>query len=117
MRAVNRVDRDAPQAHHGRMELDSSGGRWSDLSALPEEYREAARVADAAAFTLEVDGETFVLRPAENGGTHYAWVRGRNEDYGFSVSLGHGAPLDEHRVAIRSFLALVDPTTGYIEAD
>jgi hypothetical protein len=97
------------------MEQDSSGGHWSDLSALPEASRDAARAADAAAVSLEVDGETFVLRPAEHGGTHYDWVSGRNTGYGFSASVDSRAPLDEHRLSIRSFLAQVDPNTGYIE--
>jgi hypothetical protein len=98
------------------MEPDSSGGGWSDLSALPEADRDAARVGNLV-HTLEVDGETFAVHAAPLGGTHYKWLSGPNDGYGFSSSADPGASVEEHLVSIRSFLAMVDPITGYIEAD
>ena len=40
---------------------------------------------------------------------------GPNPGYGFGSSLTLDYSLDDHRNSIRSFLAMVDPTTGYIE--
>lgn len=62
---------------------------------------------------LEVDGEEFVVRRGVEGGTHYHWVSGPNSNYGFSSSYA-GDGIDEHVHAIRGFLAMVDPATGYI---
>ncbi|GIM98142.1 hypothetical protein Ato02nite_099350 [Paractinoplanes toevensis] len=71
----------------------------------------------AASRTLEVDGEVFALRPNELGGTHYAWLTGPHTGYGFGTSPTVELSFDEHIDNIRSFLAMVDPTTGYIEDD
>ena len=68
---------------------------------------------------LEVDGEEFVVRQRSESGIQwdYDWVSGPNKGYGFSSALG--GPMEithEHHVQnIRSFLAMVDPETGYIE--
>ena len=65
-------------------------------------------------FTLRVDGEMFAVRRAAGGGTHYNWLSGPNKGYGFGSS---GAPTrspGEHREHIRTFLAMIDPATGYI---
>ena len=98
------------------MEQDRPDGHWSDLSALPEAARAEAQVG-ALVVTLEVDGETVAVHAAPLGGTHYRWLSGPNDDYGFSSSVEPGAPLEEHVFSIRTFLSMVDPTTGYIEAD
>jgi hypothetical protein len=66
---------------------------------------------------LEVDGEMFALRPNEFGGTDYTWLSGPNRGYGFGASPTPNLSLDEHMENIRGFLAIVDPTTGYIEGD
>ncbi|HEX5542508.1 MAG TPA: hypothetical protein VFX60_13270 [Micromonospora sp.] len=61
-------------------------------------------------------GEIFEVRRDRNGGTQYAWLSGQNPGYGFSTS---AAPeyIQPHQAPIRSFLAMIDPETGYIEED
>jgi hypothetical protein len=71
--------------------------------------------ASVPALVLDVDGEVFELRPDEFGGTDYSWLTGPNPGYGFGSSPTLGYSLEDHRNSIRSFLAQVDPTTGYIE--
>lgn len=89
----------------------------TDPKAVPGEHPEPEGAADATAVTLEVDGQTFALSPNEFGGTDYTWLSGRNPGYGFGVSPTPNLSLDEHRKNIRDFLAVVDPTTGYIQDD
>ncbi|MGC4852923.1 hypothetical protein ACLQ24_05880 [Micromonospora sp. DT4] len=72
---------------------------------------------DATSVTVDVDGETFALRPNECDGTDYTWLSGPRPGYGFGVGPTRGLSLDEHRKNIRDFLAMVDPTTGRIEDD
>ncbi len=55
--------------------------------------------------TLEVDGEVFVLRRGEDGGTQYDWTSGRNPGYGFGSSASPDRPEEEHRRSIRDFSA------------
>jgi hypothetical protein len=45
------------------------------------------------------------------------WTSGPNADYGFATSTysGEGQTDAELKDAIRHFLGLVDPTTGYID--
>lgn len=81
--------------------------------------------------TLTVDGEVFVVsaRQEDSRTYDYDWASGPNPGYGFS-STAHAAfvsvsdradtpsgfappTLDEHRAAIRDFLAQIDPDTGY----
>lgn len=68
-------------------------------------------------FTLEVDGEDFAIRSDGQGGTHYTWLSGPNDGYGFSESPTTHRPLQEHEASIRAFLAQVDPLTGHIADD
>jgi hypothetical protein len=87
-------------------------GDWAPLAALPG----IAPEEDLAPATqLVCDGETFALRPDQHGGTHYSWLSGPNPGYGFGASPTPNLSLDEHMENIRDFLAIVDPTTGYIE--
>lgn len=87
---------------------------WSSLSALPE----AERGDLAEPFvTLDVDGERFALRAAALGGTHYAWLTGPNDGYGFTSSAPADSPPEQHTASIRGFLDLVDPVTGFIQDD
>ncbi len=67
-------------------------------------------------FTLEVDGELFEVRPEQND-THYAWLSGPNDGYGFSLSGPRPPTLGEHHEHIHDFLAGIDPTTGYLAED
>lgn len=97
---------------------DNGDGDWTvHPEAVPGLRPEAGDAADAESLTLEVDGETFVLRANESGGTDYTWLSGPNPGYGFGVSPTSNLSLDEHTENIRGFLAIVDPTTGYIEDD
>ena len=51
---------------------------------------------------------------------HHAAVgeaNGPNEGYGFGTSPAPDRSMDEHRGSVRAFLAMIDPTTGYIEDD
>jgi hypothetical protein len=63
---------------------------------------------------LHVDGERFLVRAPREGGWAYDWLSGPNAGYGFSS----GGPSDmselEHRQAIRSFLDMIDPASGYV---
>ncbi len=92
---------------------------------MPRAYRDAARPHDpdnVKTFALEVDGEQFTASVSTNPltpytDTSYTWLSGPNRGYGFG---GGGPPdpsLEDHRERIRKFLAMVDPTTGYIEDD
>ncbi|OLM11675.1 hypothetical protein Ae717Ps2_5665c [Pseudonocardia sp. Ae717_Ps2] len=68
---------------------------------------------------LVVDGERFTVRPrpAAPGTYDFAWETGPNPDYGFS-QFGSGrrpATTEELHDAIRGFLSMIDPETGYIQ--
>jgi hypothetical protein len=90
---------------------------WRELSALPG-LAPGSEPDGSEVLTVEVDGETFALRPDEFGGTHYDWVSGPNPGYGFAASpTPPGWSLEQHRESIRSFLAQIDPATGYIAED
>jgi hypothetical protein len=67
--------------------------------------------------TLDVDGERFAIRQAGDGGTDYDWLSGPNEGYGFESGATPNRPVEEHRQDIRTFLAMIDPNTGYIGDD
>ncbi|MBB4136959.1 hypothetical protein [Gordonia humi] len=85
---------------------------------------------------IVVDGETFIVRQTDGVWT-YDWVSGPNPNYGFSgrvrgfeyIDAGAGTilpgsgkyvdpapdtPPPDHEEAIRDFLAMIDPETGYI---
>ncbi len=93
---------------------------------LPEQQQRPGRHAgsgsrvagdDDRSLTVHVDGEVFALRSDTRGGTHYDWVSGPNPGYGFTMSPTADLPEDDHRENIRSFLAQIDPETGYIADD
>lgn len=69
-------------------------------------------------FRIIVDGETFDV-DKDGGANHLTWVSGPNAGYGFTLGRSDGASLteDEARVAIRGFLASIDPATGYVAED
>ncbi len=99
------------------MEASYPGGRDHDPEAVPGVCSEPESGADVASFNLAVDAEVFALRRNKFGGTDYTWLSGPNPGYGFSQSPTPNISLDGHREHIRSFLAQIDPTTGYIEDD
>ncbi|MEU8168986.1 hypothetical protein AB0B97_21085 [Micromonospora sp. NPDC049004] len=96
---------------------DGIGDRGTPAQAVPGLRPETEGTADAASRTLDVDGETFALRPNDCDGTDYTWLSGPNPGYGFGMSPTAGLSVEEHRENIRDFLAMVDPTTGRIEDD
>lgn len=65
-------------------------------------------------FTLRVDGEVFAVRRSAGGGTSYDWLSGPNMGYGFGSSGAPARSAEEHREHIRTFLAMINPATGYI---
>jgi hypothetical protein len=96
---------------------DSGDG---DRNAHPEAVpglRPTDDAADGTSLTLEVDGQLFALRPNESGGTDYTWLSGPNPGYGFGMGPTPNLSPGEHVENIRNFLAVVDPTSGYIEDD
>ena len=90
------------------------GGAGADPSAGPG-VAPADEPGAGAAITLDVDGELFALSPDDHGGTAYTRLTGPNEGYGFGSSPTSGWTTEEHRDNIRSFLAQIDPSTGYLE--
>ncbi len=87
----------------------------AEPSGVPGVQPGTGEQPDGTTLTLEVDGERFALRPDEYGGTHYTWLTGRNDGYGFSLSPTPHHSAEQHRDHIRSFLAQIDPETGYLE--
>ncbi|MEV4512604.1 hypothetical protein AB0K00_26995 [Dactylosporangium sp. NPDC049525] len=67
---------------------------------------------------VEVDGEVFdvAARADRPGQFDYTWISGPNPGYGFSSasSADRATTMADHEGAIRTFLAQVDPGTGYI---
>ena len=68
-------------------------------------------------FTLDVDGQRFAIRRTGDSGTAYDWLSGPHKGYGFGSSGPPNRPVEEHRESIRTFLAMIDPNTGYIGDD
>ena len=83
------------------------------------EPRDAADSPDT--LTVTVDGDVFdvVYDPTQPGAYHYTRRTGPAPGYGFTSRRSDHArsTTAEHVEAIRSFLAMVDPVTGYIEDD
>jgi hypothetical protein len=91
-------------------------GSWTSGEAT--RGRESPGIApeedSASATQLECDGEIFELRRDQFGGTQYTWLTGPNAGYGFGTSPSPD-DIDQHEANIRSFLAMIDPETGFIE--
>ncbi len=94
-------------------------------AALPRAYPDPEGQPDphrTKTFALEVDGEQFAVRLVVNAATGYTdtgytWLSGPNKGYGFAIGGPPNPSLEDHRQRIREFLAMVDPTTGFIEDD
>jgi len=94
----------------------------SDRDATDGEriYVPASALPDTSTYTdlgnFAVDGETFAVRRRDDdGSSHYDWVSGPNDGYGFSVSGNLEPTSDErHVIAIRDFLAGIDSATGHL---
>lgn len=85
-----------------------------DHEAVPGLYTGPGSEPGPLLATLEVDGEVFEVRQAPDGGTHYDWVSGPNQGYGFGSSGLPDPSEEDHRESIRGFLSMIDPATGYI---
>lgn len=99
--------------------VDADGG---DPDAVPGVVPEGRVDADASSFMLEVDGERFSVRTVVDDATGYAdndytWLTGPNAGYGFGLGGPSTLSRGEHRQRIREFLAMVDPSTGFITGD
>jgi hypothetical protein len=72
-------------------------------------------------FRLTVDDDLFDVAydPTQPGAYHYTRLTGSAPGYGFTSRRSDHArsTTAEHVKAIRSFLDMVDPVTGYIEDD
>jgi hypothetical protein len=70
---------------------------------------------------LTVDGDVFEVAydPTQPGAYHYTRLTGPAPGYGFTRRRSDHArsTTAEHVKAVRSFLDVVDPATGYIEDD
>jgi hypothetical protein len=67
---------------------------------------------------VEVDGQLFDVTVRDRPGQyHFDWVSGPNRGYGFSLGTSDGRELSDADIeeSIRSFLAQVQPETGYLE--
>ncbi len=86
------------------------GDGWARVPAAPD------RDAYTDLGNVVVDGETFAgRRRDDDGSTHYDWISGPDDGYGFSSSGGSGPIGPERHVAvIGDFLAGIDPATGYL---
>jgi hypothetical protein len=95
----------------------SPSGDGDGPPAVPAVYRGTDGRPGPVLFTLDVDGELFAIRQAGHGGTAYDWLSGPNEGYGFGSTGTPNRSVEEHRESIRTFLAMIDPNTGYIGDD
>lgn len=83
----------------------------------PTVYRGSEGQPGPVLFTIDVDGEIFAVRRDAHGGTHYDWLSGPNEGYGFGGSESPDRDMSTHEQDIRIFLSMIDPETGYIADD
>jgi hypothetical protein len=95
----------------------SPSGDGDGPPAVPAVYRGTEAEPGPVLFTLDVDGERFAIRRTGDDGTAYDWLSGPNQGYGFASSGTPNRPVEEHREHIRTFLAMIDPNTGYIGDD
>ncbi len=106
-------------------ELDVGEAGRCRAAGMPSVYRDPPGRPDAdtaRTFRLDVEGQEFAVRVVMDPVTGYAdssytWLSGPHDGYGFSTGGPSNPSLDEHRQAARDFLAMVDPTTGYIGDD
>jgi hypothetical protein len=95
----------------------SSSGGGDGPPAVLAVYRGTEGRPGPVLFTLDVDGERFAVRRHGDDGTAYDWLSGPNKAYGFGSSAAPNRSVEEHRESIRTFLAMIDPNTGYIGDD
>lgn len=96
------------------MAVDAVPGEEGAGAAVPGLYRGPQGRPGPVLLRLEVDGEVFAVREGGGGGTAYDWLSGPNDGYGFGSSGSPSRPAAEHCDSIRTFLAQIDPATGYV---
>lgn len=111
------MDTSPPRGHDDVVEPTYPSGNEPDPCAVPGVYPQIEDEGEATGFTLDVDGEIFAFRPDDYGGTGYTWLSGPNPGYGFGESPTPNRSEEEHREAIRDFLAEIDPDTGYLREE
>lgn len=79
------------------------------------------RDVDDGPLRFTVEGELFEVRPRLGvpGQYDFDWVSGPNDGYGFTSATSDGSAesRDDLEDAIRDFLSMIDPETGYISED
>jgi hypothetical protein len=104
---------------HGVMLTHNCPGidRRSPVSAGWSTYESSSAAEPPVRITVDEEVFDVTTQPDHPGAYHYAWISGPNPDYGFSSASSDGRPstMVDHEEAIRNFLSLVDPETGYIE--
>ena len=98
------------------VDRDSNGDGGASV-AVPAVDGGPEGVPGPGLFILDVFGERFAVRRAWDGGSAYDWLSGPNRGYGFGSSGTPHRPRESHRESIRTFLAQIDPATGYIGDD
>jgi hypothetical protein len=93
---------------------DRHGNQDGDWAAFPAVYDGPEGRPGPVLFTLDVDAEQFAVRQAAEGGWTYEWLTGPNDGYGFTASGPLALSTEEHQDAVRAFLGMIDPATGYI---
>lgn len=100
------------------------GGRSRNNDDRADAEDNAARTRARQSWTVVVDGETFTIKPTDEGGWGYDWVSDPKEGYGFGRSRIYttddpSAPLVEltrsSGESIRNFLLMINPETAYID--
>lgn len=78
-----------------------------------------APVPEEGPLTIVVDGEELAVRRRRSGVYDYDWVNHRHGGYGFTSATSDRSAKDGqgHVESVRTFLAMVDPATGFIEDD
>jgi hypothetical protein len=91
--------------------------RRSPVSAGWSAYESSSAAEPPVRVTVDEEVFDVMTQPDHPGAYHYAWISGPNPDYGFSSASSDRRPstMVDHEEAIRNFLSLVDPETGYIE--
>lgn len=91
----------------------------NNWAAVPGLHPGGTDDVDEPPLLLDVDGQRFAVRPREYGrkSYQYTWLNGPNDGYGFGSSGPAVQSVEEHVDSIRTFLAQIDPATGYIGDD
>jgi hypothetical protein len=106
----------------GRRKFGDQFGRgWSRRERHRPEGEDQKEAADLSTIRLVVDQEMFEVseRAGVPGQYDFDWLSGPNKSYGFTSATSDGSPetVEDLEDAIRDFLTMIDPETGYISDD